>query len=626
MNWNNINIKTKLTLIFGSLAAVAILAAGLTFVSFNQINKLRGKILDLQIADKARIVANNNFLLYIQNPESETLNKLSQSLKEVQWIIYDLQATPIDESDVYVLGEMISNLENYEKAISLLTEIDEKRNGYTEKINSVTESIVEQFPNYKGDIYFGRYLGQRFIQSKNKDDYDLWEKSIANLLMKANNSNEDAELSSLINDYQSVGINYWMTIEESNLIGQEITTIENNLKSSFEQLLEGSIRAFNNQRSRNVKFIIFILLILIVGSGSVSLVYSKSLSNSIRQGVKFAEMVSDGDLTVKLDKNLLEKGDEIGDLARSLNNMGNKLKQITEAVISGSERIASASVEFSNTSQQISKGANEQASSTEEVSSSMEQMAANIDQTSANSKEAEKVAIETERGVVEGVNAAGEAMVFTNQISDKITIIRDIAFQTNILALNAAVEAARAGEHGKGFAVVAAEVRKLAERAAVSAQEIETMTSKLKSTSDVANEKLNAVIPKVKNNLKLIQEISAASVEQASGADQVNNAIQHLNQIVQENAAASEELASNAEEIKSLARQLIDEITFFKVDEHQKVSSNPMAKKRENPQVVKKDKPKIVAKKPIIPHKPNPNKGFGLKMDGSDSDKDYTSF
>lgn len=245
--------------------------------------------------------------------------------------------------------------------------------------------------------------------------------------------------------------------------------------------------------------------------------------------------------------------------------MGEKLIEITTGVVQSSLSITEASIQFSETSQQMSQGANKQASSTEEISASMEEIASNISETTANSQEAERVAIETEKGVTEGVNAAAEAMSYTNQISQKISIISDIAFQTNILALNAAVEAARAGEHGKGFAVVAAEVRKLAERSGNSAQEIDSMANKLKIASDKASQKLNNVIPLVKNNLKLIQEISAASMEQASGADQVNNALQQLNQIVQQNAAASEELATSADEMKNQAENLKDIIVFFKI-------------------------------------------------------------
>lgn len=250
---------------------------------------------------------------------------------------------------------------------------------------------------------------------------------------------------------------------------------------------------------------------------------------------------------------------------RSVVEMSDKLKDVVTNVISGAEVISSASQEISSSSQQISQGASEQASAAEEVSASMEQMTANIQQNTDNAQTAEKATKETEEGIVEGVNAAGQAMHYTNLISEKVKIISEISFQTNILALNAAVEAARAGEHGKGFAVVASEVRKLAEKSAASAKEIEDVVGNLKRASDQAGEKLNAVIPKVKNNVNLIQEIAAASLEQNSGANQVTNATAQLNQITQQNASASEEMATSSEELFNQAKQLRELISYFNI-------------------------------------------------------------
>lgn len=565
MNLINLKIRAKLTLIFGSLAAIAMLAAGVTFISFNQINKIRAKILDLHLADKSRITADNFFLIYIQNPEAGNLNQLDKSVKDLGDKLQAFKEDPLQASDILSINEMLECVLKYNESVSKLSEISKKQSTLISEANTITANITNSYPAVSADVYKVRYLGQRFIISKQTNDFKEWEQAVGILAVNANRQGSQ-ELRDLVNNYSRLGSEYWKSIEETNNVFSGIGSMQVKLQESLNKIIASSTLVFNSQRSRNILFIISVLVILIVGSGIVSLVFSKNLSLSIKRGVGFAEIVSSGDLSVKLDNDLLVKNDEIGDLARSLNNMGEVLKNITETIVTGAESISQASVNFSNTSQQISKSANEQASSTEEISSSMEEMVSNIDQTTDNSRQAEIVAIETEKGVVEGVQAANEALEFVKQISEKITIIRDISFQTNILALNAAVEAARAGEHGKGFAVVAAEVRKLAERSAASAQDIESMANSLKNASDTANEKLTKVIPKVKDNLKLIQEISAASTEQSSGADQVNNAIQHLNQTVQSNASISEELASSAEEVRVQSEKLMETINFFKLN------------------------------------------------------------
>ncbi len=275
-----------------------------------------------------------------------------------------------------------------------------------------------------------------------------------------------------------------------------------------------------------------------------------------------AEEIASGNLTVQLH-NRSDKDK----LMQALSDMVSGLVRIVVDIRSVSGEVANGSQAMSAASTQLSEGASEQAASGEEASSSMEEMVANIRQNAENAQQTEKIATKSAGDAREGGRCVLEAVNAMKDIANKISIIEEIARQTNMLALNAAIEAARAGEHGKGFAVVAAEVRKLAERSQKAAGEINQLSSSTVKLSERAGDMLEKLVPDIQKTAELVQEISAACNEQNVGAEQINSALQQLQTVIQQNAGSAEEMAATSEELTSQADQMVNTINYFRIDE-----------------------------------------------------------
>ena len=333
----------------------------------------------------------------------------------------------------------------------------------------------------------------------------------------------------------------------------------------------------NEVRSlRNLYAMLGVVLVLLTAGVLYWLVRSM-VTRPLLSASGAAREIARGDLTIRIDN---QRDDEIGRLVASMNDIGSGLTRVVHSVRVGAESLATASAEIAQGNQDLSARTESQASALEQTAASMEELSAQVKHNADNARQANQLAAEASTVAARGGEVVGNVVITmqaindaSKKISDIISVIDGIAFQTNILALNAAVEAARAGEQGRGFAVVASEVRSLAGRSAEAAKEIKNLINASVERVDQgtvlvdqAGTTMAKVVQAIRKVTDLVGEISLASNEQAAGVAQVGEAVVQMDQVTQQNAALVEEMAAAASSLKSQASELVQTVAVFKLD------------------------------------------------------------
>jgi methyl-accepting chemotaxis protein len=302
--------------------------------------------------------------------------------------------------------------------------------------------------------------------------------------------------------------------------------------------------------------------ILIVLAFFIYALMHRIIIRPLRESVSLSNHLAQGNLSVHIPD---ARRDEIGQLLAALKRMLTQFQHVITDTRVMADHVTSRSEHLRSIAEKLSQGALAQAASAEEASASMEQMTANIRQNAENSRQTEQVALKAAEDATASRNAVLEVVQAIQDIAQKISMIEDIVRQTRMLSLNATIEAARAQEYGRGFSVVASEVRALAERSQNTASEINHLAASGVEIAGKAGDMLNSLAPNIQKTADLVQEISASSHEQRLGAEQINQAIQQLDQIIQQTVALAEEMSSTSETFAEQAEQLQQTVAFFQV-------------------------------------------------------------
>jgi len=456
------------------------------------------------------------------------------------------------DSSLFYIKKNAKYISLYHSNAMYLTWLIENHNNYIDSLIQETNSIEYKFALKSILVEEGR-----FVHFQDSISLAAWESSI-------NNFPKTGKWESEYNNY----------IEYSNEIKRTIANIKRlkvDTKVVNEKIWEPAFNTFisltfNRQNivSKGINLIIILASIIILLAIFITWYLTRNITKGANSTLKAVNSFSEGNLNIKFDKKITARKDEFGQLISSIQSMTGKIRSIVVNIKSTSNQLNASGNEVSKSSLSLTQVASNQATSLEEISSSMEELASIVNENTDSAQKAVTIAKLAASDIDKVHEESQKSIQSIRDITSKINIINDIAFQTNLLALNAAVEAARAGEFGKGFGVVAAEVKKLADRSRIAADQIKSISALGIEQTENASKMLESIVPTIKQTANNMEEIAASSIEQSHGIKQVNAAIQELNGNTQENVATSEELSANSQLLNELSDNLQNDISFFK--------------------------------------------------------------